>query len=242
MDLVGALLGVAFILLLLLINRLRSKPAPWRGPPPPPPVGDITTDSLQVYCGYDFMKPILIAIRGLVYDVSDQRELYGPGKPLHVYAGKEISRALALESLNADDIGSAKLHDLSVDKVERIDAKVQELQKQGVAHVGQVVPPKDLTLEQLSKHDGSNKELPLYLSIQGVVYDITKGSHFYGPDGVYPFAGRECARALALLSTETSDCNDNLEGMSYTELETLRDWKAKFTTKYPIIGRLVPSS
>lgn len=27
------------------------------------------------------------------------------------------------------------------------------------------------------------------------------GKDFYGPDGVYPFAGKECARALAKFST-----------------------------------------
>ena len=57
--------------------------------------------------------------------------------------------------------------------------------------------------------------------------------------GIYPFAGKEVARAFALFSTELSDCNDNLEGLSYTELESLRDWTAKFDAKYPIIGKLV---
>ena len=37
------------------------------------------------------------------------------------------------------------------------------------------------------------------------------GAEFYGPDGMYPFAGHECARAFALISTNTADCNDNLE-------------------------------
>ena len=47
----------------------------------------------------------------------------------------------------------------------------------------QIVPLKELTLEQLAKHDGSNPDLPLYLSVQGTVYNIEKGRQFYGPDG-----------------------------------------------------------
>ncbi len=41
------------------------------------------------------------------------------------------------------------------------------------------------------------------------------GSEFYGPDGMYPFAGHECARAFAMISTDVVDCNDNLEVTTY---------------------------
>lgn len=41
--------------------------------------------------------------------------------------------------------------------------------------------------------------------------DFCPGAEFYGPDGMYPFAGHECARAFALISTDTADCNNNLE-------------------------------
>lgn len=64
------------------------------------------------------------------------------------------------------------------------------------------------------------------------------GKNFYGPDGVYPFAGRECARAFAMVSTELDDCNDNLEDMSPAELDSLRDWESRFYFKYPIIGKV----
>lgn len=57
--------------------------------------------------------------------------------------------------------------------------------------------------------------------------------------GMYPFAGHEVARAFALISTELSDCNDDLDGLGAMELDTLAEWEAKFNSKYPIVGRLV---
>lgn len=97
-----------------------------------------------------------------------------------------------------------------------------------------------MTLGDLATFDGNHDPtFPLCLAISGVVYNVSKGSQFYGPGGVYPFAGRECARAFALMSTEEADCVADLEGLSPTELETLRDWKGKFDTKYPVIGTIV---
>ena len=69
--------------------------------------------------------------------------------------------------------------------------------------------------------------------------DCVAGKNFYGPDGVYPFAGRECARAFAMVSTELDDCNDNLEDMSPAELDSLQDWESRFYSKYPIIGTVL---
>lgn len=65
------------------------------------------------------------------------------------------------------------------------------------------------------------------------------GKEFYGPDGMYPFGGRECARAFALISTEIEDCHDNLEGLGAMELDNLREWEAKFHYKYPVVGSVV---
>ncbi len=157
----------------------------------------------------------------------------------------------------------------------------------------QVVEPKRLTLEQLRAYNGEDKSKPIYLAIRGVVFDVTRGeavcmhaavahhargcsrelmklsntgAEFYGPDGIYPFAGHECARAFALISTEVADCNANLEvkgigllhsqhaqgcacalkapsaivqGLGGMELDNLRDWEAKFHYKYPVVGSLV---
>lgn len=48
----------------------------------------------------------------------------------------------------------------------------------------------------------------------GLIFCVS-GAEFYGPDGMYPFAGHECARAFALISTDIADCNDNLEVRAY---------------------------
>lgn len=67
------------------------------------------------------------------------------------------------------------------------------------AHLERLLFPKGpltLTEIQLSLYDGTNKELPLYLAIDGDVYDVTQGGRpSYGPGGAYHiFAGRDAAR------------------------------------------------
>jgi membrane-associated progesterone receptor component len=60
--------------------------------------------------------------------------------------------------------------------------------------------------------------------------------------GIYPFAGKEVARAFALISTDVKDCNDDLSGLGPVELDALREWEAKFNSKYPIVGKLIKGS
>ncbi|KAF5827265.1 cytochrome b5-like heme/steroid binding domain-containing protein [Dunaliella salina] len=201
-------------------------------------VGDISSHTLAQYCGYDFSKPILVAVQGKVYDVTKAADRFGPGKPLHAYAGREVARALAKSSIDLADLGSSELHDLGAEEASRLREAVAQYDSQYDA-VGQVVPLKQLTPEELAGYAGQDPSKPLYLAIKGTIFDISKGRQFYGPDGIYPFAGKECARALALMSTDEADCCGNLEGLGFTELDILRDWEAKFNIKYPVIGTLV---
>ena len=51
-------------------------------------------------------------------------------------------------------------------------------------------PPRNFTLEQLSQYDGTkdeknNEDKPVYLSMNGIVFDVTQGRNFYGPGGPY---------------------------------------------------------
>jgi membrane-associated progesterone receptor component len=40
---------------------------------------------------------------------------------------------------------------------------------------------KFFSIQELAKHDGSNESLPLLLSVQGMVFDVSESRGFYGP-------------------------------------------------------------
>ncbi|XP_006661925.1 membrane steroid-binding protein 2-like [Oryza brachyantha] len=75
-------------------------------PPAPEPVqvGEITAEELRQYDGSDPEKPLLMAINGQIYDVSQGRMFYGPGGPYALFAGKDASRALAKMSFEPQDL------------------------------------------------------------------------------------------------------------------------------------------
>ncbi|KKY26979.1 putative heme steroid binding domain [Diplodia seriata] len=69
-----------------------------------------------------------------------------------------------------------------------------------------------LTDEQLSAYDGSDPSKPIYLALNGTIYDVTPGRHFYGPGGGYHFfAGRDAARAFVTGCFDT-DLTPDLRG------------------------------
>ncbi|KAL9317556.1 hypothetical protein ACSQ67_014073 [Phaseolus vulgaris] len=75
-------------------------------PPLRPPVqlGEITAEELKAYDGNDPDKPLLMAIKAQIYDVSQSRMFYGPGGPYALFAGKDASRALAKMSFEDKDL------------------------------------------------------------------------------------------------------------------------------------------
>lgn len=113
-------------------------------------------------------------------------------------------------------------------------------------------PPRNFTTAQLRHFDGTvgeskfdTESKPVYLSVNGVVFDVTKGRDFYGPGGPYEtFAGRECGAALAKMSFDETYLDDPAlcTQLNFGEKSALDDWVQKFThyRSYPIMGRLVP--
>ncbi|RPA97269.1 cytochrome b5 [Choiromyces venosus 120613-1] len=57
--------------------------------------------------------------------------------------------------------------------------------------------PLVLTDEQLSQYSGANPELPIYVAVNGSVFDVSASPQTYGPGGSYGFfSGRDASRAF----------------------------------------------
>ncbi|KAK4687166.1 membrane-associated progesterone receptor component, partial [Tremellales sp. Uapishka_1] len=69
----------------------------------PPKHDPISPSALAQYDGSDPSKPIYVAIKGDVYDVSAKKEMYGPGAGYNVFAGKDASKGLGMSSLDVKD-------------------------------------------------------------------------------------------------------------------------------------------
>ncbi|XP_018474170.2 membrane steroid-binding protein 1-like [Raphanus sativus] len=72
--------------------------------PQPVQVGEITENELRQYDGSDPKKPLLMAIKHQIYDVTTSRMAYGPGGPYALFGGREVSRALAKMSFEEKDL------------------------------------------------------------------------------------------------------------------------------------------
>ncbi|KAL5546963.1 hypothetical protein UlMin_006650 [Ulmus minor] len=80
-------------------------------------LGNITEQELREYNGSDPNKPLLISIKGQIYDVSTSRMFYGPGGAYTMFTGREASRALALLSFKPQDI-NGNLEDLGPEELQ----------------------------------------------------------------------------------------------------------------------------
>ncbi|KAF8875872.1 cytochrome b5-like heme/steroid binding domain-containing protein [Gymnopilus junonius] len=70
----------------------------------PPKDDRYTTEELNLYDGTDPSKPILVAIKGTIFDVSSKKDVYGPGRSYSILRGKMGGDAVAdYSTLDAKD-------------------------------------------------------------------------------------------------------------------------------------------
>ena len=86
--LTAALVFAATILFLSIKAWLQPGEAPVDLCSEPQPCGEITLSELGKYDGRDYTRPLYIAVKGSVFDVSTARDFYGPGMSLSVTANR----------------------------------------------------------------------------------------------------------------------------------------------------------
>ncbi|KAJ3777457.1 cytochrome b5-like heme/steroid binding domain-containing protein [Lentinula raphanica] len=86
-------------------------------------------------------------------------------------------------------------------------------------------PPQRLFTEnELARYDGTDPSKPIYLAIDGDVYDVTKGSA-YRPGGPYHvLTGVDAARAFGTGCFKTHRIHD-LRGLTENEIKGVEHWK-----------------
>ena len=133
---------------------------------------------------------------------------------------------------------------------QRYEAAAREAEaKKAEEEAEEPEPPRNFTQTQLLHFDGTRDERlgddkPIYLSLNGTVFDCSKGRDFYGPGGPYAmFAGHECGVSLAKMDFDKTYIDDlaGVAKLNFGEKNTLDEWIEKFThfKPYPKMGRLV---
>ncbi|KAK9818698.1 hypothetical protein WJX74_008869 [Apatococcus lobatus] len=116
--------AVVFMIVQSLYDMYTTKPALVLTRQPRQ-IGDITLDSLESYDGRDPGRPILLAIRGRVYDVTEGREYYGPKSSFDA----------------EDELDSSPSRELSQYDVERFRQQSQHLELMWKIQRGQIKCP-----------------------------------------------------------------------------------------------------
>ncbi|MGB5703737.1 MAG: cytochrome b5-like heme/steroid binding domain-containing protein [Polyangiales bacterium] len=110
-------------------------------PPPPLPEAeerDYTLAELAQYDGSDPSKPLLLAIRGQVYDVGRGRDFYGTGGPYGMFAGKDCTRALAKVAFDSD-LFTGDMHGLDQDELDKLEEWIEMFEGK-YQRVGRLLP------------------------------------------------------------------------------------------------------
>ncbi|KAL5278184.1 CYB5D2.2 family protein [Megaselia abdita] len=96
------------------------------------------------------------------------------------------------------------------------------------------------TKEELSKYIGEN-DGPIYLSILGSIFDVTKGRKHYGEGCSYSFfTGKDASKAFVSGDFETYDeSSDDVIGLEPSDIAGLDNWVQFYHKDYTFVGKLI---
>lgn len=89
-------------------------------------------------------------------------------------------------------------------------------------------PEIHFTLQDLALYNGTDLSLPIYVAVNGSVYDVSASPRVYGPNGPYRFfSGRDAARAFVTGCFQKPDeFTHDLRGLDPEEAEhDIRGWQ-----------------
>ena len=101
-------------------------------------------------------RPVFLAVRGRVFDVSSGRNFYGPGGPYENFAGRDASRGLASHSFDEEmltkdlDGPLDPLDDMTPDMLEALQGWEERFESKYLV-VGRLVSVADYEKEQKAK-------------------------------------------------------------------------------------------
>ena len=97
------------------------------------------------------------------------------------------------------------------------------------------------TTEELLKHNGSNANLALLLSIGGEVYDVGSGEQHYAKDkGYNGFSGRDASRGWVTGEFDSTEI-DGMHDLTPEQIKTVLDWRLFYRDheEYRQVGKLI---
>ncbi|KAI1477645.1 cytochrome b5 [Daldinia eschscholtzii] len=97
-------LNIILLLITLYTTYLLYKPSPPVSFPREPPaiVFKTFTPRTLLHFNGENGKPVYLAVRGRVFDVTSGRNFYGPGGPYENFAGRDATRGLAYHSFDEE--------------------------------------------------------------------------------------------------------------------------------------------
>lgn len=102
--------------------------------------------------------------------------------------------------------------------------------------------PISFTLDELALYNGTDHDLPVYISLNDTVYDVSYKRKLYQPGGSYSFyGGKELSFSLATNCLNYKGGIDNVE-LTPEEIRRLKGWIQFYNVKYFKIGKIINES